>query len=128
LPSLSLANVGCDDGFNLSHMACTLEMKHTDAVTSMITVAVAIGSHRSHAPTPPMLALSLGRSPTEARHLHVIGSSFSLDPPKGLDTRADSTFDAFISKFYETLCSRPQPRVDNCACCHDYLAVQHGHH
>lgn len=62
-----------------------------------------------------MLALSLGRSPTGACHLRITDSRFQLDPPEGLDARVDSTFDAFISMFYETFFLQDPATPDNCA-------------
>jgi hypothetical protein len=97
----SAAN-GCgDDGLVLAQVARALETMHdddADVAGHPSPLAAAAGATPS-----PMLALSLGRSPAGARRLRVTDSPFPLDPPEGLDARADSTFDAFISKFYETL-------------------------
>lgn len=106
---------GCD-GLDFAQVARALEKMHADdeaasasAGSSSADQLMALSSAASPSPsvagaTPsPMLALSLGRSPAGARRLRVTDSPFPLDPPEGLDARADSTFDAFISKFYETL-------------------------
>jgi hypothetical protein len=98
----SAAANGCgDDGLVLAQVARALETMHdddADVAGHPSPLAAAAGATPS-----PMLALSLGRSPAGARRLRVTDSPFPLDPPEGLDARADSTFDAFITKFYETL-------------------------
>ncbi|EES00119.2 hypothetical protein SORBI_3003G029400 [Sorghum bicolor] len=102
----SAARAGCD-GLDFAQVARALEKMHADDEASAGSGAddqAASPSPSVAGATPsPMLALSLGRSPAGARRLRVTDSPFPVDPPEGLDARADSTFDAFISKFYETL-------------------------
>jgi len=105
---------GCD-GLDFAQVARALEKMHADdeaaaaagggSGSDQLALSSASPSPSVAGATPsPMLALSLGRSPAGARRLRVTDSPFPVDTPEGLDARAaDSTFDAFISKFYETL-------------------------
>ncbi|CAD6233496.1 unnamed protein product [Miscanthus lutarioriparius] len=100
---------GCD-GLHFAQVARALEKMHAaddaggGSGSGSDQLALSSPSPSVAGATPsPMLALSLGRSPAGARRLRVTDSPFPVDPPEGLDARADSTFDAFISKFYETL-------------------------
>jgi len=102
---------GCD-GLHFAQVARALEKMHADeeagggsgSGSGSDQLALSSPSPSVAGATPsPMLALSLGRSPAGARRLRVTDSPFPVDPPEGLDARADSTFDAFISKFHETL-------------------------
>ncbi|CAO2174982.1 unnamed protein product [Urochloa humidicola] len=89
---------GCD-GLDFAQVARQLEM-----------MSAADQGAGGETPTPaasaapsPMLALSLGRSPAGARQLRVTDSPFPVEPEGVVDERANSNFEAFISRFYENL-------------------------
>ncbi|KAJ1282149.1 hypothetical protein BS78_03G028400 [Paspalum vaginatum] len=108
---------GCD-GLDFAEVARALERMHAADEAESSGSGAAGGetpSPQVAGATPsPLLALSLGRSPAGARRLRVTDSPFP-DETEGLDVRPDSSFDAFISKFYESLrLQQADATPDNC--------------
>ncbi|CAO2186078.1 unnamed protein product [Urochloa humidicola] len=96
------ARRGCD-GLDFGQVARALEiMSAADQDAAGVNAGGETPAAASAAPSP-MLALSLGRSPAGARQLRVTDSPFPIEPEGVVDERANSNFEAFISRFYENL-------------------------